>query len=176
VARGAAPIIPAAAVDGWFSRLGLAPSAQERRLAADYVRSLGVQPGSGPEFASGWDAAEGVIRDPASAEVWWSQEEAQRRALLQQVAARMGETNVLDALTGAVEGFAESSFRRALDVSGGDEVRARVASGAALMAIHFRSLALLAGCGADHLFVQKYALFAAGRWPLGMRHSTFIIF
>lgn len=149
---------------------------EERALAAEYVRSLGLQTGNRPQFVSGWDAAEAVIRDPASAGSWWSQEEAQRRALLQQAAARRGETEVLDALTGAVEGFAESSFRRALVASGGDEVRARVASGAALMAIHFRSLALLAGCGADHPFMQKYALFAGGRWPLGMRQSTFILF
>jgi len=51
-----------------------------------------------------------------------------------------------------------------------------VASGEALMAIHGRALALLAGRGNDHLFVQKYALFVRGRWPLGMRDSNFFLF
>jgi hypothetical protein len=34
----------------------------------------------------------------------------------------------------------------------------------------------LAGRGELHVFVQKYALFAAGRFSLGMRGSTFTFF
>jgi hypothetical protein len=51
-----------------------------------------------------------------------------------------------------------------------------VASGAALMAIHCRALTLLAGRGNDHLFLQKFALFARGRWPPGMRESNSFLF
>lgn len=115
---------------------------------------------------TGWREAERIVRDPRSGQGWWDFEDAERRRLTQETANRVGGDLLLETLTAAVEGHAESTFALAVE-AGGDEALARVASGAALMAIHNRALALLAGVGADHVFVQKYALFASGRWPLG---------
>ena len=83
---------------------------------------------------------------------------------------------LLETLTSATDGRAESTYACALAACKGDEGLAKVASGAALTSIHLRALALLAGCGELHVFVQKYALFAAGRFPLGMRGSIFTFF
>lgn len=94
---------------------------------------------------------------------------------MRETAGRIGEELLLDTLTAAVEGHAQITFARAVE-AGGDEALARVASGAALMAIHNNALALLAGLGVNHLFVQKYALFASGRWPLGTRETTLTLF
>ncbi len=91
-------------------------------------------------------------------------------------AARIGEQMLLETLTAAVEGHAESTYACALEACRGDEALAKVASGAALTALHQRALALLAGCAESHAFVQKYGLFAAGRFPLGMREARFIVF
>jgi hypothetical protein len=113
-----------------------------------------------------WSEVEQIVRDPRSADGWWNREEAERQRLTQETANRIGGDLLLETLTAAVEGHAETTFARAVEAGGG-EAMARVASGAALMAIHNRALALLAGMGADHVFVQKYALFASGRWPLG---------
>lgn len=125
--------------------------------------------------AGSWGEAESLTRDAASARGWWEAEEGERRRLMQETGLRLGEALLLETLTAAVEEQSTHTFERAVD-AGGDEALARVASGAALMAIHNRALALLAGCGHAHLFVQKYAIFAAGRWPLGTRGTTFIIF
>jgi hypothetical protein len=38
------------------------------------------------------------------------------------------------------------------------------------------TLARLAGQGADHLFMRKYALFESGRWPLGVVAGAFHLF
>ena len=57
-----------------------------------------------------------------------------------------------------------------------DAALVRAASGAASMALHGAALARLAGQGAEHLFVRKYALFESGRWPLGVVGGLFYLF
>lgn len=147
--------------------------AQDRHCAGVYASALGVK--ARIAVVPGWREAEQVTRDPHSADGWWQQEEAERRALMREVAARIGEALLLQTLTAAVEGHAEHTHACARQ-AGGDETMTKVASGAALMALHNRSLALLAGRGAGHVFVQKYALFESGRWPLGLRASTLSLF
>jgi hypothetical protein len=134
---------------------------------------VGLQ--AGVANVPGWREAEELIRDPQSAEGWWAWEEAERRALMEQAAAKIGQASVLEALAAAQEGHADATHACALE-AGGNEAMAKVASGAASMALNNRALAVLAGRGADHAFVQKYALFEAGRWPLGLRGSTLILF
>lgn len=126
--------------------------------------------------AADWREAESIIRDPQSGAGWWEQEEAERGVLMAQTQARIGTRLLLETLTSAVEGYAESTYACAMEACRSNETLAKAASGAALTAIHLHALALLAGRGADHVFVQKYDLFAAGRFPLGMRRSTFIFF
>ena len=46
----------------------------------------------------------------------------------------------------------------------------------AAMALHEAALVPLAGQGTEHVFVRKYALFAAGRWPLGTVDRMFYLF
>jgi hypothetical protein len=94
---------------------------------------------------------------------------------MREAAARIGEGALLEALTAAMEAHADDTQTGAL-AAGGDAAMAKVASGAALMAAHNRALALLAGRGERHVFVQKYALFETGRWPLGLRDSTLFLF
>lgn len=168
MARGAAVDVPPAR---WFSRLGQ-PLAGERQLADAYAGTLGLP---SVVVARDWQEADRVTRDAASAAGWWQREEDERRRLMRETAARLGETGLLELLTAGVEKQVEATFEQARR-AGGDEALARAASGAALMALHNHCLAMAAGCGADHPFVQKYALFAAGRWPLGARESALIVF
>jgi hypothetical protein len=148
----------------------------EVRLACGYLDALGLPAVGEVAIAKDWRDAEALIRDPRSAARWWTQEEAERERLMRCTQQRIGSPLVLETLTPAVEGYAESTFAGALKASDGNEALAKVASGAALTAIHLRALALLANCGEGHAFVQKYALFEAGRFPLGMRGPTFIFF
>jgi hypothetical protein len=171
VARGTA-VASAEAPARWFARLGAPLDAGERSLAQAYAEAIGL---AAVAVVDSWQEAERVARDAASGAGWWTEEEEERRRLTQRTAARVGEPLLLEALTTAVEGQAAATIECAV-AAGGDEALARVASGAALMALHNRALALLAGCGPDHRFVQKYALFAAGRWPLGTRGSALALF
>jgi len=174
VARGAAPIAGVASVDvAWFARVGRPLAPDESALAGEYARLLGF-PGT-VDVIRDWAAAERLTRDPRSADGWWDREEAERRLLMRDATGKLGEEPVLEALTAAVEAETQRTHACAT-AAGGGEAMARVASGAALMALNQRALALLAGRGEEHLFVQKYALFASGRWPLGVRQTTLILF
>ena len=171
MARG----VIAIAVDArWFARAGLPFCASEARLANGDVRAAGLDGFVGIAFAASWPDAGALMRSPHSAVGWWDREEAERKQLMAEVARRVGMQPLLEALTSAVDGHAESTYACALQSCAGDEALAKAASGAALGAIHQHALAMLA-CSADlHVFMQKYALFAGGRFPLGMRDTTFV--
>lgn len=134
-----------------------------------------MRPAPGIAGAADWREAHAIMRAPQSGVPWWDLEDEERRRLMREAGARLGEGMLLDALTEAADDHAQATYARAL-ASSGDEALARAASGAAMTAVHQRALALLAGCGDDHAFVQKYALFESGRFPLGMRESSFIVF
>ncbi len=173
MARGAAAI---AHTERWISRLGLPFDGTESRLAAGYLDALDLPEAPNPAIATDWRDAEAIIRDPLSDAGWWEQEEAERKRLMREAKERIGTQLLLEALTSAVDGYAESTYAFAMNSCDGDDAQAKVASGAVLTSIHLRALALLAGRGELHIFVQKCALFAAGRLPLGMRRSTFTVF
>jgi len=157
----------------WFSRLGLPFDETEACLAGGYLDALNLPLARDVAIAANWGEAEAIIRDPQSATGWWEREEAERKSLMREAQQRIGPQLLLETLTSALDGHAESTFAAALKSCDGNEALAKVASGAALTSIHLRALALLAGRGEHHVFVQKYALFAVGRFPLGMRKSTF---
>lgn len=160
----------------WFSRLGTVLGEPDRAAARAYLAGLELRQMPDLELVRDWREAERAARDPGWDDSWWRLEELQRQALTREVAQRLGETAMLDALSAAVEACTGSSFAAAMAACA-DETLARAASGAALMATHGRALALLAGRGNAHPFVQKYALFARGRWPLGLRGpQTFLVF
>ena len=173
MARGATAI---ACAERWFSRLGLPFDATETLLVAGYLNALDPPVTCHAAIAASWREAEAIIRNPRSGTGWWEQEETERKRLMLELQQSIGSSMLLETLTSATDGRAESTYACALAACKGDEGLAKVASGAALTSIHLRALALLAGCGELHVFVQKYALFAAGRFPLGMRGSIFTFF
>ena len=177
MARGAT-VITASTTNAvpWFSRLGAALVEADLVPARAYLAGLELRPTPGLALVHDWREAEQVARDPGWDNSWWLGEEEKRLALTREVAQRVGDTAMLEALSMAVEVCTEPTYAAALAACR-DEALARVASGAALMAVHGRALALLAGREDAHPFVQKYALFARGRWPLGLRGpQTFLIF
>jgi hypothetical protein len=146
----------------------------EARLANGYVRAAGFDRSVSIALAASWPEAGALIRSAHSAALWWDREEAERKRLMAEVAGGGGMQPLLEALTSAMEGHSQTTYACALESCAGDEALAKAASGAALSAIHQHALALLAGCTDLHVFMQKYALFAGGRFPLGMRDTTFV--
>ena len=83
----------------------------------------------------------------------------------------------LDAATRGLNREIHAAASAAATAAGvADERIVAEASAMALLAAHHRALAELAGASADHRFVLKHALFAAGRWPLGYHFARLVVF
>jgi hypothetical protein len=154
----------------WFSALGEPLGEAEAADIAAYLAALAVAPRLPPLTVTSWSQAGEIARMPADR--WWRTEEAERARLEQRVRLDPADRDWL-ALTDTLHGAAAVAAAR----SGcAEQGLIRAAAGAATYAVHEYRLARGAGAGEDHPFVRKYALFAGGRWPLGVYGDRFAIF
>lgn len=164
----------------WFSCLGVPLAPAERWEVSALLREQGTAPDAEVVgIGSWWEAArtlQACDRDPC----WWEWEENERERLWALAADRHGEVDLLrqltettDAQRAAIRAAAEAA---ALRDRVGDADLVRAAAGAALLAAHQDGLAELAGAASRHYFRRKLALFAAGRWPIGLCGERFVVF
>lgn len=162
----------------WFTRLGVPINRAELEAATFYAAALSIGQ-LGIERVPNITFAHALTCDADWDSRWWTIENDERRSLMNEACARLGSEPLLDALTVAVEPYTEPSLARALAapaLAASGETVARAASGALLMSVHCRALAMLSGRGAGHVFMRKYALFSLGRWPLGLRGDVLFVF
>jgi len=154
----------------WFAACGAPLGAADRALAQAYAAALEM-PDLRLATAATWPEAAGIAQRPDWSRTWWEAEASAQRELTAEAERRFGSADLFAALT-SVTKAADALFARAAEAMGrtgaADEALARVAAGAAAQACHQRALALATDAGADHLFLAKFRLFAAGRWPLGV--------
>jgi hypothetical protein len=174
------PFLASLADVAWFGRLGLPLTAADESAARDYLHALGYAKDTAVTGVERWTEAERILREPAWDQQWWTREEVERERLMSLAMAKLGRAVLLDRLGAATELASEMIHAAAVGAAErhgvADAALIRVASGAASMGLHEASLVPLAGEGSDHVFVRKYALFAAGRWPLGTVHGVFYLF
>lgn len=154
----------------WFSGLGQPLREAERSAIAAYLAGLGISSQTPILLVHGWDEVLPIISKPTLS--WWNSEEAARRAL-------NGAGNPLSADGAWVE--LNDSLHAAASIAAArfgcaDAGLIKAATGAASYAVHEHQLVLAGGHGGHHAFLHKYALFALGRWPLGLSEDRFAIF
>ncbi|MBS0520480.1 MAG: hypothetical protein JSR90_17425 [Proteobacteria bacterium] len=162
----------------WFAALGEPLTAGERAEAVAYADAFGLGP-LGIAQARDWPEAERLLMIPDGQSGWWEREETQRKALLAKAEARYPERALWTALTeltteagDLVHGKAAGAAAR-LGLAAPASVH--VAAGAASQAVYQLAVTRLAG-EESPLFENKFRLFAAGRWPLGIVGSTLFVF
>lgn len=165
---------------GWFCACGLPLETTDRSDARAYLDALGVHSSVPIEPVASWEHAERLIRNPAWDMSWWEREESERRALTARVVERLGEREAQETM-GLEIGVEHEVIHGAATVAAAragvaDAALIRAAAGAAGMAAHGYAVARLADMGPSHVFVRKYALFEAGRWPLGIVGGAFHLF
>lgn len=174
------PFLAGLADVAWFGRLGLPSTAADQSGARAYLHALGYAKDTAVAGVEGWDEAERIAREPAWDQQWWTREEAERERLMSLATVKLGRAVLLERLGAATELASEiihaAAVGAAAQVGVTDAALVRAAAGAASMALHEAALVPLAGQGSDHVFVRKYALFAAGRWPLGTIRGVFYLF
>lgn len=163
----------------WFTTLGRPLDREVRALARSYLDGLGFPDAETArlrDWAEAADAALSLDIDPAH----WEAEESLRASLagdalelLSEDALNIAMTHV-SALLGEHIGIAVRDAADFWEVE--DDELLNAAAGAALQAAHGAALSLIVGAADDHPFRRKFALFARGRWPIGIAGLTLNIF
>ena len=154
----------------WFAVLGQATSPGECDEVAGYLRSLGLDVATPIRAVQSWQEAGQLTRQPAG--LWWAREEAERKRLEAQVGLRLSDADLVT-LTDSLHGAAAVAAARA---GCADPGLIKAAAGSAFYAAYQYRLACAANSADDHPFMRKYALFAAGRWPLGLIDEHYALF
>jgi hypothetical protein len=163
----------------WFAALGEPISVVERHLTHEYLRALGIDDPPPVEGVQDWPRARSVATDPAWDRRWWDAEQLERRRLYalalrahpeQRVLQVLSETVDVDGVVRDAAALAAERFRCT------DAGLVGAAAGAASEALYLGALAGLAAASHEHPFRLKHALFAGGRWPLGMLDGRYWLF
>ncbi len=163
----------------WFSALG-APLADAQRVAIDAIVAAGGTPAGGIVVVPDWSALAASLRLAEHDDQWWNREEDEREALWGLATLRHTEDALESAIAGAVDA-ARGPIARAIEAAmaragTGDAALGAAGRAAALLCVHQHALAVAAGAASGHLFCRKQALFAAGRWPIGVVAGRFHVF
>jgi hypothetical protein len=154
----------------WFSALAEPLGEAEQADIAAYLAGLGLPPDPAPRRVEGWEEAGRIMRSATGP--WWDREEAERQRLERTVQLNPTDPQWirLNELMHGAAAVAAARFGCA------DAALIKVAAGAACYAAYHFQLAEGAGAAPDHPFIRKFALFAGGRWPLGVYDGHYAIF
>ncbi len=157
----------------WFAALGEPLTEGDRAEAKIYAGADDVA------LVTSWPEAERFLKSADASLDWWNREEAERKAMLAKAEALYPERALWTSLTeltteagDLVHGKAATAAAR---MGGGAPASIHVAAGAASQAVYQLAVARVAGETTSR-FESKFRLFAAGRWPLGVKGSTLILF
>lgn len=166
-------------MSAWFSMLGEPVAGEDSRLIQAYLRGLGLTEDVPALGVADWNDARAVATDATWDRRWWDAEQREKQRLWQAASARHGESELLGALSRTLdssEDLRRASAHAAERFGCTDAGLVASAAGAASEAFHLAELARLAGESDGHPFHAKRALFAAGRWPLGILRGRYRIF
>ena len=179
-AGGGESAAAAPAPTAWFSSLG-APLSPAQQSAIAAMLEAGAAPGGGGIVVIGdWPPLAQALHRFDRDDRWWDREEEEREELWALASARHTEEELQAAIAAATDAARDdirSALAAALPTGAFADPRlSEAALAAALLAVHHRVLALLAGAPQGHPFFGKHALFAAGRWPLGCLDGRYHVF
>jgi hypothetical protein len=157
----------------WFAALGEPVTDGDLAEAHAYAGAVEVV------SVASWPEAEAFLKSPNASLDWWDREEALRKSLLAEAAARHPGRALWTSLTeltieagDLVHGKAATAAAR---MGNAAPASIHVAAGAASQAVYQLAVARLAG-NQTSPFESKFRLFAAGRWPLGVVGSRLFLF
>lgn len=154
----------------WFSVLGEPLGESEREDIAAWLRGLGLDAGTEVQQVGSWEEASSLTHQ-ATGE-WWMREEAERKRLEPLAKLSLSDRDLIT-VTDTLHGAAAVAAARAGNAEAG---LIKAAAGAAFYAVYQHRIAQAAGEPDTHPFTRKYALFAGGRWPLGLVGGRYAIF
>lgn len=157
----------------WFAALG------EPLTDGDHAEAKAYADVEEVTLVASWPEAERFLKSPDASLDWWDREEAERKALLAKAETQYPEralwTSLTELTTEAGDLVHGKAAVAAARMGGAAPASIHVAAGAAAQAVYQLAVARVAGATASR-FESKFRLFAAGRWPLGVKGSTLVLF
>ena len=164
----------------WFARMGAPLSPAERARIDALLAADPLLADAELDVVADWERALAFLRAADFDSTWWNHEEEERERLWHQALLRHTEDAIAERLAvvnaAVIDDIRRAAHAAALRVEFDDDVGIAEATESATMAAHQCALATLAGEGDDHYFARKHALFAAGRWPLGLHRGRYGVF
>jgi len=165
---------------GWFARVGQALTATERAAIDAMLRLHPLLADAEVAAIGDWRDVPAVLADAQWDTRWTDHEVDERERLWQLSAERMGEQALFAAVQDTTESIAVAvrDAARLAALTGGvrDARLVDAAAGGALLAVQHEFLAREAGELAAHFFTPQWALYCAGRWPLGLHRGRYCVF
>jgi hypothetical protein len=162
----------------WFERIG-APLDEPERAALAQILARHF-PAVEIVHVASWSDARVLLEAEARDSRLWDAQEAERERLWDLGTDRHTEADLVETLqraeAAASEALREAAARAAGRLAAHDARLAAEVAGAARLALHHSALATLADAGDAHPFHATLAVFARGRWPLGLSGGRFFIF
>ncbi|MDE1173394.1 MAG: hypothetical protein PW790_06925 [Parvibaculaceae bacterium] len=163
----------------WFSRLGEPIDQVSQALARSYLEGLGFPDVEVARIRT-WDDAADAADLPDWDAAGWEAEEGMRASLTVDALEILREEALTIALQHLASELGPRMHQAATDAANRrgieDESLIGAAAGSALRAAHGAALALAAGADHDHPFRRLFALYARGRWPIGIAGMTLNLF
>lgn len=164
----------------WFFMLGEPLGPTEAEQVAQYLRGLDLDDTLSIETPKDWSSAGAVIKSTSWDPRWWEAEQREAQRLHERAARELGADELSRRLAKALErslnGVHGAAAVQAARGGCSDPALIRAAAGAAGHALHLAEVAQMAGESAAHPFLLKQALFAGGRWPLGIVNASYYLF
>lgn len=166
-----------AATMPWFAGLGEPIDRETLALARSYLDGLGFPDADVAQIENWEDAADAAANLDFDTAQWEAEESlrvglaAEALEYMSEEALAIGLTHVSAILGARIRAAAEEAAQGLAD----DELL-NAAVGAAIQAAHGAALSLIADSDEDHPFRRKFALFARGRWPIGIAGLSFNLF
>ena len=163
-------------MSGWFARVGRPLSSDEQEVIGELIDSAAPQASREVTLLTSWRDALQFVRASEYDSDCWDQEEREREWLWTRVAELQSESTLLQGMAALHVGLDAQVRAAAMAAGANDPSVLSEAIGSALLAAQQNALAVFAGELPDHRFRRKFALFEAGRWPLGYHAARFVIF
>jgi hypothetical protein len=164
----------------WFFMVGEPLGSTETEQVVQYLRGLGLDDTVSIERPTDWSSAGTLIKDTRWDARWWEAEQREAKRLHELAARELGADELSRRLAKALErsmnGVHGAAAVQAARGGCSDPALIRAAAGAAGHALHLAEVARLSGESAAHPFLLKQALFAGGRWPLGIVNGSYYLF
>ena len=162
----------------WFSNIG---EFSEQNILKDVKNYLcSINRVATLKIISSWDDASIITNSPEFDKNLWKEEANEKKLLYLDIIKNISKEELSKYLSIITKTSYEIINNTLIEIAKKNKIRdqyfVKVAGGAAGLACHQKTLALISEAGKTHMFHTKFTLFTLGHWPLIISRDKISIF